>query len=125
MPEFVLILMTLEIQRAQGRPGAGRTRGPRAAKKHAAEPQVRRTTGLPCAMVLTLIRALLGDRLDCPHRDNADALRRPQHREARTTRFRVRNASFVRMRNAHAATPHGHRFPASRVVTIARTAPPW
>ena len=28
-------------QRAQGRPGAGRTRGPRAAKKHAAEPQVR------------------------------------------------------------------------------------
>jgi hypothetical protein len=30
----------LEIKRAQGRPGAHRTHGPRATKKHAAEPQV-------------------------------------------------------------------------------------
>ena len=51
-------------QRAQGRPGALRTHGPRAAKKHAAEPQVRaEATGLPCAMVLRLIRDLPGDRL--------------------------------------------------------------
>jgi hypothetical protein len=42
-------------QRAQGRPGAVRTHGPRATKKHAAEPQVRAgTPGLPCAMVLTV-----------------------------------------------------------------------
>ena len=41
-------------QRAQGRPGALRTHGPRATKKHAAEPQVRAgMPGLPCAMVLT------------------------------------------------------------------------
>ena len=49
-------------QRAQGRPGALRTHGPRATKKHAAEPQVRAgTPGLPCAMVLRLIRDLPGD----------------------------------------------------------------
>jgi hypothetical protein len=49
-------------QRAQGRPGAGCTHGPRAEKKHAAEPQVRAgATGLPCAMVLRLIRDLPGD----------------------------------------------------------------
>jgi hypothetical protein len=44
-----------ENTRAQGRPGARRTHGPRATKKHAAEPQVRAgTTGLPCAMVYGL-----------------------------------------------------------------------
>jgi hypothetical protein len=51
--------------RREGRVSAD-THGPRAAKKHAAEPQVWPITGLPCAMVLTLIRALLRDRLSCP-----------------------------------------------------------
>src|SRR3954471_14818566 len=52
---------TLDNERVRGRPGAGRTHGPRAEKKHAAEPQVSaRTTGLPCAMGLRLIRTLPG-----------------------------------------------------------------
>jgi hypothetical protein len=53
-PSFSIKLPSRE-QRAQGRPGARRTHGPRATKKHAAEPQVRAgTTGLPCAMVYGL-----------------------------------------------------------------------
>jgi hypothetical protein len=47
--------------RREDRAPAG-THGPRATKKHAAEPQVQpKTSGLPCAMVLRLIRALPGD----------------------------------------------------------------
>ena len=54
-------------KRAQGRPGARYTHGPRATRKHAAEPQVQpRQPGLPCAMVLRLIRALPGDRAVLP-----------------------------------------------------------
>jgi hypothetical protein len=53
--------VSLRRQRAQGRPGAHRTHGPRATKKHAAEPQVGGSSGLPCAMVLRLIRDLPGD----------------------------------------------------------------
>jgi hypothetical protein len=42
-------------------PGAGRTHGPPATKKQAASPQVQpRHPGIPCAMVLRLIRDLLG-----------------------------------------------------------------
>jgi hypothetical protein len=71
-------------------------------------PQVRpRHPGPPCAMVLTLIRALLGDRLSCPR--PATMLRiiasatmlmhcaGHQHRDARTTRFHVRAMPFVGM----------------------------
>jgi hypothetical protein len=48
-----------------------------------------RTTGLPCATVLTLIRDLPGDRLDCPRRLRARRTQAwHQHRDARTTRFR-------------------------------------
>ena len=44
-------------------PGAGCTHGPRATKKHAAEPQVQpEQPGIPRAMVLRLIRDLPGDR---------------------------------------------------------------
>jgi len=67
------------------------TRGPRAAKKHAAEPQVSRISGLPCAMALRVIRALPRDRLSCPcHSQHSQGASRawPQHREARTTRLR-------------------------------------
>src|SRR5882724_7810764 len=39
-PSFSSELHRPAIKRAQGRPGAHRTHGPRAAKKHAAEPQV-------------------------------------------------------------------------------------
>jgi hypothetical protein len=42
-------------------PDAGRTHGPPAAKKSRRQsPQVQPNTGIPRAMVLTLIRALLG-----------------------------------------------------------------
>ncbi len=63
-------------------------------------PQVRpRHPGPPCAMVLTLIRALPGDRLSCPRRPRRSSLRQAwhQHRDARTTRFHVRAMPFVRM----------------------------
>src|SRR6201990_1720329 len=40
-PSFCVILDPPDRKRAQGRPGARRTHGPRATKKHAAEPQVR------------------------------------------------------------------------------------
>jgi hypothetical protein len=66
------IRFTLFKPRAQGRPGARRPHGPRAEKKHAAEPQVRpRHPSLPCAMALRLIRDLPGDRLSCPRRPRA------------------------------------------------------
>ncbi len=43
-------------ERAQGRPGAGRTHGPPAAKKAGgSHHRLGRTSGLPCATVLTLI----------------------------------------------------------------------
>jgi hypothetical protein len=51
------------------------------------------------------------------------ALRRPQHREARTTRFHVRIDVVRRRDQITLQLRHGHRIPASRVVTIARNAP--
>ncbi len=61
-------------------------------------PQVSRTSGIPCAMVLTLIRALPGDRLVCPRIASTREAHCAghQHRDARTTRFHVRDAPFVR-----------------------------
>jgi hypothetical protein len=54
-------------QRAQGKPGAGRTRGPRATKSTGVGPQVNRSnTGFPCTMVYGLLRALPGDRAFLP-----------------------------------------------------------
>ncbi len=71
-----------------------------------------RTTGLPCAMALRLIRDLPGDRLDCPRfRDNADALRGHQHRDARTTRLRRAHRIVRRHGMNHAATRCAHRIP--------------
>jgi hypothetical protein len=54
-------------QRAQGRPGAGWHPWSACRKKHAAEPQAQpKTSGLPCAMVLRLIRDLPGDQALLP-----------------------------------------------------------
>ncbi len=67
------------------------------------EPQVwPRHPGLPCTMALTLIRALLGDRLSCPRIATTRYARRAghQHRDARTTRLHVRDLPFVRVRHA-------------------------
>ena len=89
-------------QRAQGRPGAGRTHGPPAAKKLAAVTTGSAgTPGLPCAMVLTVSFALsLGTGLSCPHR-RADRIRATWHqrRDARTTRLR-------RPRLSHSSAQH-------------------
>src|SRR6266849_4649448 len=80
-------------KRAQGRPGAHRTHGPRATKKHAAEPQVQaESSGLPCAMVLRLIRDLPGDHAWLPPSPVRRLKRLHElerlHRSARTTRLR-------------------------------------
>ena len=56
--------LSLERQRAQGTPDAGRTREPCVQRKvhfaHASNDRAAVTTGVPCAMVLRLIRGLLG-----------------------------------------------------------------
>jgi hypothetical protein len=49
------LVSPLRIKRAQGKPGAGCTRGPRATKSTGVGPQVNRSnSGFPCAMVLRL-----------------------------------------------------------------------
>ncbi len=103
-------------KRAQGRPGALRTHGPRATKKHAAEPQVRAgTPGLPCAMVLRLIRDLPGDQaLLSPSprvisRNVAPALGRQDHTTSPSAIM-----SFV------STTHRVHRIPLPTSVTIAK-----
>ena len=84
-------------------------------------PQVRpKTPGIPRAMVLTLIRGLLGAPgfLATVSRQRACArCARHQRRDARTARFHVRRPAFV------CREPNVHRIPAPRVVTIARNAP--
>ena len=58
-------------QRAQGRPGARRTRGLMCGRcnkmLHMSIQVWRNHTGLPCAMALRLIRDRPGDRLSCHH----------------------------------------------------------
>jgi hypothetical protein len=123
MPEFCTMMSPSSQQRAQGRPGAHRPHGPRA-KENARGGYHRfgqRHPGLPCAMVLTLIRALLGDRLSCPRpatmlrhhrvRDNADALRgasapgcqdhtisRPRHAVRRHVKHTLRHVASIAFR---------------------------
>src|ERR1700757_123339 len=62
-PEL-LLKATLEETRAQGRPSAGRTRSLVCSKKahELVTTGSTETSGLPCAMVLTLLRALPGFR---------------------------------------------------------------
>jgi hypothetical protein len=60
--EFVRAIQLTRPRKTEGAGKAGCRPHPWPAcrKKHAAEPQVSQTTGLPCAMVLTLIRDLPG-----------------------------------------------------------------
>jgi hypothetical protein len=101
-------------------PGAGRYPWPACNKKHAAEPQVQPTSGIPCATVLTLIRDLPG----VPGL-LATVARRSLHGLSASVGapgphdFTSAKMPLVRQ---HLDV---HRFPASRVVTIARNAPPW
>jgi hypothetical protein len=101
-------------------PGAGCTHGPLCNRKaQGQEPQVHRMRpGIPCAMVLRLIRDLPGD-----HRLVATVVRRDKSRDLSACfgapgphDFAVREqAAFVlRCRRVH-------RIPAPRVVTTART----
>jgi hypothetical protein len=91
------------------------TRGPRAAKEHAAEPQAQPISGLPCAMVLRLIRALPGDRLSCPRRQR-DARKRiiasltpaPRRQDHTTSPYTPCRSSYVR---THTAARRVHRVP--------------
>jgi hypothetical protein len=114
MPEFLNQTVPPRNRgRREDRAPAG-THGPRAAKKHAAEPQVQpKSPGLPCAMVLRLIRDLPGETGLCCHRCLASS-RKAQHlhRGARTTRFR-RPHHAVRL-----TTQRGHRIPLPTFVTI-------
>ena len=88
-PSFAFFF-TLEIKKAQGRPGADRTHGPPATKKAGgSHHRFGRTSGLPCAMVLTVSSALsLGTGLSCPHHERIVLLAWHQRRDARTTRLR-------------------------------------
>jgi hypothetical protein len=78
------------------------------------------SSGIPCAMVLTLItRSPWEPGLFAPiAREIITSQAWPQRREARTTRLRVR-IEIVRLRMS-AATQHVHRIPRSTFVTIAK-----
>jgi len=64
---FPVIVPLVKRERAQGKPGADCTRGPRATKSTGVGPQVNRSNaGFPCAVVYGLLRALPGDRAFLP-----------------------------------------------------------
>jgi hypothetical protein len=81
-----------------------------------------RTSGLPCAMALRLIRALLGDRRSCPRRLARCASIIAKLGVSSGTPgphdFTVRISLFVGA-IAHAATRYAHRIPRSTSVTVA------
>jgi hypothetical protein len=110
--------MSLENQRAQGRPGGWPHPWPASNKKSWRQsPQVSQSTGLPCAMVLRLIRDLPGDRAFLP-----PSLRRRHQRnlasasggQDHTTSPSVSTSLVLRHR-------YVHRIPRSTFVT---TRPP-
>jgi hypothetical protein len=91
LPELLPDHCPSKSKRAQGMPGEGLTRGPGASKKHGeGTTGSAESSGIPCAMVLTVSFAFsLGTGLCCPHR-RADRIRATwsQRRETRTTRLR-------------------------------------
>jgi hypothetical protein len=92
-------------------------------KKHAAEPQVQPDTGLPCAMVLRLIRNLLGDHAWLPP-SSARRLKRLHELSACIGApgpydFAVRH-SLIRPRKDCACGCRVHRIPLPTSVTIAK-----
>jgi hypothetical protein len=123
-PSFAESITLFEKQRAQGRPGADCTHGPRATRKHAAEPQVRAGhPAFPARWLYGLLRALPGDRRSCPRPRDA------KHHRVATTRKRVALASAPgcqdhtawpcasncsSARHDHAATRRAHRIPPPR-----------
>jgi hypothetical protein len=115
------------IERAQGRPGVRHTHvfkeiGPPATRKQAAVTTgLAATSGLPCAMVLRLIRDLLGAPgfLATVAAHDADASARGhQRRGVRTTRFRRPHRCRSSTRKiARDGTDSVHRSPPPRIVT--------
>jgi hypothetical protein len=107
-------------KRAQGMPGEGLTHGPRATKKHAAEPQVKPTSGIPCTMALRLIRDLPGAPgfLATVVRISSSAnLASASGCQDHATSPSQRSCSSAR--DLRAATPIGHHIPHPTFVTIA------
>jgi hypothetical protein len=107
------------IERAQGRPGAVRTHGPRATKStrqnHRYEPDIRPSLR---DGFTAYTRSPRGPAFLPPCHDNARCARR-QHRDARTTRFR-RAHRIVRPRDRSRRNPMRPPHPASTLVTIAK-----
>ena len=96
LSESCLSFRPLSKSRAQGRPGARRTRGPvrnvhksKCAHEHTGSAEA---SGLPCAMVLRLIRARPGETLLLCHHRQRQALACSRtchlHRGGRPTRLR-------------------------------------
>ena len=110
-------------------PGAGRTHGP-PAEKNAGGRNHRFSRDIPAfpARWLDGLYVLSpGTGLSCPrHPRNAKALSRawPQHREARTIRFRRRIGSFVCMTRSRCETVAPTASRTRRFVTIAKR-PSW
>jgi hypothetical protein len=105
-------------QKIEGAGKAGRPPDPRpsAWKKHGERTTgLARSSGLPCAMVLRLVRDLPGDRACLPPSSATFVALRawPERREARTTRLRLTQER----RSSNAPSRPSH--PASRFVTIA------
>ena len=120
-PELFENLPPSGRSRAQGRSGAGLSHGP-PATKNAGGRYHRFGSGhpdLPCAMVLRIIRALPGDRLDCPRRKRfviahlASAPGCQNHATSPSHRI-------VRPHEDHAATRRAHRIPHPTSVTTAK-----
>jgi hypothetical protein len=109
-------------QRAQGRPGAGRTHGPRATKStrqnHRYEPE---HPASPAQWLYGLLRALPGDRLFCPRL--ATTLARCAGISTGMPGphgLTVRTGLSVGAGRTHAATQCAHRIPHPTSVTTAK-----
>jgi len=90
----------------------------RVQQKHAVEPQVQPNPAFPAQWFDGLYVISSGTGLIAPVCDDARAPRRPQHREARTTRFHRAHELFVgTIIVLQLDTPH--RSPPPRAVTIA------
>ena len=100
----------LSQERAQGKPGAHRTRGPRATKKHAAEPQVQADhPAFPAQWFYGLYRALPGDRALLPpsfRGNNPQTLAPASGRQDHTTSPSASSAFASRAISVHRIPPH-------------------
>ena len=103
-------------------PGDGLTHGPPATKKQVAVTTGQAgSTGIPCAMVLTLMsRSPWGPGSLAPMAREIISRTWPQRREARTTRFCVRIGAVRPREQNRARRQSVHRIPRSTFVTIAK-----